>query len=488
MERTFKRFALLPLLITGTFLPCPAQQPMDMSQEHSQHQHGAIPVVQPEYPRMGRAQEVAQGHLFTLEDAQRLAEQSNPTLRQAEAEIRAAKARQEQASLYPNPTVGYTADEIRGGSVGGGKQGFFAQQTVVTGGKIAKARDVYAKEIQLAQIEAEEQKIRVETSIRIAFYRVLAAQEFLDVRRDLSQLGLDYQQTQQDLQQTGQADDTEVLDRQIEAQRMQIAAYEQEQFLREQWRTLAAVIGQPDLPPATVAGNLDEGWPEINEAEIAATIATSSPASRIADAMISRQQAELVQARRQAIPDLQLRGGMEYNNELLGSVPQAKGWEGIAEVGVQLPIFNHNQGNIAASVAELDRAQLEKQRVRLMLHQRTASILDQYATSKTIAQQYRDSMLPRAKKAYGLMTEKYGLMLASRPRVLETERRLFNLQADYILTLEKLWTSGIALQGFLLTDGLEAPSRPGDMDRPVRETNLPMPDRMMSTSQIVNRP
>ena len=107
-------------------------------------------VVKPEYPRMGRAQENAKGGLFTLEQAQKIAGASNPTLRQAEAEIRAAKARQQQAGLYPNPTVAYTGDEIRGGSVGGGKQGFFVQQTVVTGGKLGLSREVFGKEVSQA--------------------------------------------------------------------------------------------------------------------------------------------------------------------------------------------------------------------------------------------------------------------------------------------------------------------------------------------------
>src|SRR5437667_6691105 len=118
---------------------------------------------------MGEAQEQAKGTLMALTSLQRSAAQSNPTLRQAEAEIRAAKARQQQSGLYPNPAVGYTGDEIRGGSVGGGKQGFFVQQTVVTGGKLTLAREVFAKETKLAEIEAEEQRIRVETAVKMAF-------------------------------------------------------------------------------------------------------------------------------------------------------------------------------------------------------------------------------------------------------------------------------------------------------------------------------
>src|SRR6202521_5623913 len=193
-------------------------QEMQMPKQEQHHRMEMSPV-KPEYPRMGRAQENAKGALVTLEQVQKIAGESNPTLRQAEAEIRASKARQQQSGLYPNPTVGYTGDEIRGGSVGGGKQGFFVQQTIVTAGKLARSRDVFSKETQLAEIEAQEQKIRVETSVKTAFLRVLAAQELLDVRRDLAKIQQEFSETQRQLSNTGQADESEVLDSEVDAQR-----------------------------------------------------------------------------------------------------------------------------------------------------------------------------------------------------------------------------------------------------------------------------
>ena len=77
---------------------------------------------------------------------------------------------------------------------------------------------------------------------------------------------------------TGQADETEVLEAEVEAQRMRMAARMQENTLREEWRSLAAVIGQPDLPLATVTGDLERGWPELNEEEAVESIAKQSPA------------------------------------------------------------------------------------------------------------------------------------------------------------------------------------------------------------------
>ncbi len=157
-------------------------------------------------------------------------------------------------------------------------------------------------------------------------------------------------------------------------------------------------------------------------------------------------------------------------------------------MAVQIPLFNRNQGNVAAARAEIDRAEHEKKRIALTLRERAASAVDQYANARLMAAEYRDEILPRAKKAYSLLVEKYGLMLASPPRVWEAQRKLYELQVEYIAALEGVWTNGIALQGYLLTDGLEAPARPGEMDRPVRETNVPMPERSMSPGESMRRP
>jgi cobalt-zinc-cadmium efflux system outer membrane protein len=456
--------------------------------EQMQHRHGNASLVKPEYPQMGRTESPAGGQVVTLEQVEKMAGETNPTLRQAEAEIRAAKARQQQVGLYPNPSVGYTGDEIRGGSVGGGKQGFFVQQTIVTGGQLGKSREVFGAEAKLAEIEAEEQRTRVETAVKMAFLRVLAAQEWLEARRDLAKIAEDGAETQRELMNTGQADESEVLEAEVEAQRMRMAARMQENTLREEWRSLAAVIGQPSLPIAVVAGDLERGWPELNEEEAVETIAKQSPAVEIAQMATGRAEAVLARAKREPIPDILVRAGMEYNHETLGSVPRAKGWEGLAEASVELPIFNRNQGSIAAARADMDRAEQEKTRVALTLRERAATVVDEYANAKLMAVVYRDEILPHAKKAYSLLVDKYGQMLASYPRVLEAQRKLYELQIEYIAALEGVWTNGLALQGYLLTDGLEAPSRPGEVDRPVRETNVPMPERSMSPGEAMPRP
>src|ERR1700716_2514533 len=136
---------------------------------------------------------------MTLEELQRMALASNPTLGQAKAGVAAATGRALQAGLWPNPTVGYIGEEIRGGSYGGGQHGVFIQQNVLLGSKLGLDRKVRAEEKKQAVVETEEQRLRVENGVRIAFYQSLAAQLMLETRKALSTLAKDAADTTQQL-------------------------------------------------------------------------------------------------------------------------------------------------------------------------------------------------------------------------------------------------------------------------------------------------
>ncbi|HEV2732366.1 MAG TPA: hypothetical protein VGV15_20230, partial [Terriglobales bacterium] len=99
--------------------------PMADQPEMEMHHHGEIPEVIPQFPRLGGSQRVVPGPTYQLEDLERMATAHNPTLGQAQRAVEAARGRERQAGLYPNPTVGYESEEIRGGAYGGGELGFF---------------------------------------------------------------------------------------------------------------------------------------------------------------------------------------------------------------------------------------------------------------------------------------------------------------------------------------------------------------------------
>jgi len=422
--------------------------------------------------KMNEPEPQSNGGILSLEDLERMGLANNPTLRQADAEVRATQARQRQAGLYPNPTVGYQGEQIRGGSFRGGEQGAFVQQDIVLGGKLGAAKNVVAQELKQAEAEREEQKLRTLNGIRIAYYQALAAQATVALRAQLLKLTQDALQTSRQLLNVGQADQPDVLQAAVEADQADLVLTAAQENQQRVWKSLAAVVGKPDLTFSYLSGNLED-VPEINPDEWLQKLLTESPAIKIAQLEVARAQAQLARAQKQPIPDLLLRGGIEQNRELMEPSGQPVGLQGFAEIGVQLPLFNRNQGNSQAAKAEIERAQLEVNRVQLLLRERLSSPMQNYLTAKAAVDRYRTRMIPNAENAYQLYLEKYSHMTAAYPQVLISQRTLFQLKTDYVAALESAWLNAISLKGFLLTDGLDAPTAPGEMDRPVRETNVP---------------
>jgi cobalt-zinc-cadmium efflux system outer membrane protein len=410
--------------------------------------------------------------IITLEELQQMALQNNPTLAQSAANIRAAEGRRKQSGLYPNPTVGYQGEEIRGGSFRGGEQGFFVQQDIVMGGKLGLNRKIFEQEKKQAETEADEQKLRVLTNVRMSYIQVLAAQQTLELRQSLSKLAQDAVDTSHQLANVGQADAPDVLEAEVEAQQADLAVTMAEQNQQRVWKELAAVVGNRRLPLTRLKGNLEE-TASVNPDELVENIVNESPVVKIADLGVKRAEAGLARAKREPVPDLQLRGGMQQNRELSETSGQPVGLQGFAEVGVQIPIFNRNQGNIAASKADLERAHREVERVKLVLRERAARVVQNYTFSQTAVERYKNQMIPRAQKAYDMYMNKYHDMAAAYPQVLIAQRTLMQLDVSYVNALESFATSSLELQSFLLTDGLEAPSQPGGTDQPVREVNVP---------------
>ena len=418
------------------------------------------------------AQDASATSALTLAELEQIALHNNPTLAQANAEIRAAQARKVQSGLYPNPTVGYQGEQIRGGIQGGGEQGFFVSQDIVLGGKLGLNRNIFEQQKKQAEAEAEEQRLRVIDSVRMLYHEALAAQQMLALRHKLAKLAEDVVETSRQLGNVGQADQPDVLEAEVEGEQAELAVVAAGQNQIRRWRELAATVGRPEMPLTPLAGTLEE-LPEGNPDQWMQAILEQSPAVKIAQLGVLKAEASLARAKRESVPDLQLRGGLEKNLELDAITNHTIGLQGFAEVGVLIPLFNRNQGGVGAARADLQRSQQEVQRVQLVLRERAAALIENYATSRSAVERYRDRMIPRAQKAYELYSKNYSGMAASYPQVLIAQRTLFQLQADYITALDTLWANATALQGFLLTDGLEAPTRAGEMDRPVRELDIP---------------
>lgn len=410
---------------------------------------------------------------LTLEQLLQMARVNNPTLGEAQAGIRKAAGRTLQAGLWPNPTMGYAGDEIRDGSFRGGEQGVFIQQNVVLGGKLDLDRKIFAEEGKQTEAEAEEQRLRVDTSVRIAFYESLTAQEMVQTRSKLSGLAKDAVETTRQLFNIGQADELDLLQAQVEADEADLAVLVAEQGQRRAWRVLSAVVGKPATPLVELQGNLDD-LPSVDPDRMLETILRDSPAVKIAELDSTRAEAALARARREVVPDLFLRAGLSNDFEPSGAeTSRPAGLIGFAEVGVNLRLFNRNQGNVQVARADLERANLGARRVSLALRQMAAPVLENYTSSRAVAEMYKSRTLPNAQRAYELYLQRYRQGAAAYPQALIAERTFFDLQASYISALENVWINALTLQGLLLTDGLDSPAAPGEIHNAVREINVP---------------
>src|ERR1700730_137680 len=391
-------------------------------------------------PPASRAQTPAsEQKTITLEELQQMALQNNPTFAQSAANIQAAEGRKKQSGLYPNPTVGYQGEQIRGGSFHGGEEGFFVQQDIVLGGKLRLNRKIFDQELKQAEAEAEEQKLRVVTNVRMSYIQALAAQQTLELRQNLSKLADAAVETSHQLANVGQADAPDVLESEVEAQQAELAVTMAEQKQQRGWKALSAGVGNPRLPLTRLEGKLEDTLP-VNADDLVEKIVNDSPAVRIAELGVKRAEATLARAKREPITDLQLRGGMQQNGELLSN-GRSVGLQGFADVGVRIPIFDRNQGNIAAAKADAERATREVERVKLVLRERAASVVQSYMSSQTAVDGYKSQMIPRAQKAFEMYTKKYQQMAAAYPQVLISERTLMQLEVSYITALENFATS-----------------------------------------------
>lgn len=449
--------------------------PMAEQPEMEMHHHGQIPEVMPQFPRLGDSQRVVSGPIYQLSDLEEMATKNNPTLSQAQRAVEAARARKLQVGLYPNPVVGYQGDEIRGGSYGGGEEGFFVEQQVILGGKLGLNRKIAAAEEVERQIEVGAQRQRIENDVRRAYYRVLAAQERLALKREILAIAQSTVRIEDQLGQVGQADGTEILEAEAEEKRVEVAIGVAEHMLRREWAMLTSVLGVPSLPQGGVAGRIDADLPPLDQDQLLAALLAMSPAVRAAQANVERAEATLRRAKREPIPDLILRGGLQQNFEPLANpIDHRVGLQGFAEIGVQLHLWDRNQGGIAAERANVEAARGEVRRVELALRNRFAMYGEDYSSARLTSDKYRTDILPRLERAYTLMTQQYGLMTASFLRVLILQRMLYENETAYIDALERTWTSSIALRGYLL-EGALVTSHPKEIETPMSDMENPQP-------------
>jgi cobalt-zinc-cadmium efflux system outer membrane protein len=277
----------------------------------------------------------------------------------------------------------------------------------------------------------------------------------------LLKVALDAETNAHELERVGQADAPDVLSAEIAAEQAKIDFEEAQRMFLASFAELATYSGQASLPVHPLTGDLVEP-PQLDAEAMVLTNVKESPYVKTAESNVAVAEARLKDAKRERIPNLNVKAGEWYSGEDLGATNGKAGWESFAEAGFQLPLWNHNQGNTQAARAQLDRAHREVTRTQLWTHNQGAPLAQQYMTARATAERYRTEMLPRARRAYQLEVTKYQQMGQSYPHVLTAQHMLFMLQLGYIQALDRAWRAAIALQNYSLTNGLDAPMDAGE--------------------------
>ena len=391
---------------------------------------------------------------LTAEDFESMALAGNPTLSQAQTQIQAAAGAAQQAGLYFNPVVGYSGEFDR---IGAGRDeawnGGYVSQEFVMGGKLRLSQQKWSQRVRIAETNFYAQQQRVLNDVRIQFYRTLAAQQLVDVHRELLANGEDHLQTRREMLNLGQTNQAGLLDAEVALQRDRLNLMQVEKEFQHAWRTLTSLAGSPELAPAKLARAVEAADESLDWDSALSQLLSSSPELQAAWQTIEHDRITIEREEAEPIPNLLVDVSSIHT-------PVTNTTQTTLNIGIPLPIFDRNQGTVEQAQADLSQSHAEARRLELELRSRLATQFRDYDTSRQRAEDFEATMLPKAKQAYELLHESYKARRAAWPDVLMAQRQYLSLRAEQINNQLMYRESDVAVRGLLLTGGLTSPPPP----------------------------
>ncbi len=383
---------------------------------------------------------------WTLQALQDLALQNNPTLRQASANVDMSRGLQQQVGLYPNPQLGYLRTD---GDIAGKSRsvGAFIGQEIVTKGKLRKAREAEAWEVESGNWNYEAQTIRVRNDVTLRFLEVLAAQQALSLADRLERVAfraLDTTQKSFELKEVPKGD---FLQARIEHRSAQLAKKEAAARVSASWKQLVAVTGCPDLPYQPLAGELVTDIPELDFETEWINLRDRSPLVGAAKARSRHFQGTYTLERANATPNVNLQVVAERDQ--IGKYSTVS-----TLISMPIPVINRNQGNISRAAAQTHEAAAEIERTELALRDQLSEAFRRFETAKSQVEELGASIVPDAKENLELSVIAYKAREASFLSVLTAQRTYVEASVanlDAWLELRKVTTE---IDGLLLTGAL----------------------------------
>jgi cobalt-zinc-cadmium efflux system outer membrane protein len=385
---------------------------------------------------------------LTLGELEEMALEYNPTLEQAAARAEAARGHWLQVGLYPNPVAGFLGAEI-GNEGRAGQQGGFLSQEIVTAKKLQLSRNVASQEVRQAEYAWEAQRQRVLTDVRRTFYEVLIAQRTAELAAQLVRIGEEGVRSTEALMKAKEVARGDLLQSRIEADTARVFLERARNRHLAAWRSLAAVVGAADMEPRPLTGDFQDGLSQLTWDDAFARLLAQSPQMAVAQTGVARAQAAVSRECAGRVPNLELQGTVQYDHATRDTFATV-------QVGIPMPIFNRNQGNISRAQAELLAAENEVQRVQLALRQRLAGVFEQYTNAHYQAEKYSRDILPNAAESLKLTNSGYKQGEYSYLAVLTAQRTFFRTNLAYLDALRELRAAATTIEGNLLSDSLQA--------------------------------
>ena len=370
----------------------------------------------------------------------------SPVVSIGQQRVEVAKGRQVQAGLYPNTRVGYHANEI-GMHGSDGAHGVFLQQRFITGGKRELDVQIAEQAVFSEQFFLEASKLRVLTDVDNAFGNLLIAQQKVDVLSTLVNVNRTTFDATKRLVEAGQSGKHVEWQASIELSQAEVARDQAIQEHQYAWRDLMFVCGQPNIKLVRVSGDVAKVVNGGSFQAVVESIINKSPQVAMAQQRIQQATLNVRRQKLETVPNIDAMVSLR-NHSLTG--------DNITniQVGIPVPLFDKNQGNIRAAEAEEAMRRAELRRLKLSLRQRAASVYRDFETARIAESRYREEILGSATINLNLITMGYQDGQVDFLSMLTAQRTLLNVQLTYLRSSRKLHNAVTKLNGHLLFDSL----------------------------------
>jgi cobalt-zinc-cadmium efflux system outer membrane protein len=240
----------------------------------------------------------------------------------------------------------------------------------------------------------------------------------------------------------------DVLQAQVQKNEMELALRQNQAKLQATWRRMAALSGVTELPPVKLAGEFSNPSNTLDWESLQTQLIQSSPEHAAAQANVMRARAEYDRHSVQAIPNLTAQLGPGYDNGTNSGMLNF-------QVGAPIPVFNQNQGNIAAARAEYCRAVQEAQRVESSIRSRLAEVSGEYEVALEAVKQYQSLIIPATRESLDLAERAYNIGELGFVQTLVARRSYFDANLQLVASHAQLASAQSRIDGVLLTGALD---------------------------------